>query len=389
MKKSDNDDHQIWAQTAVLAGLTALFTLLMNRLFVRYGPGEMLPKRQPGTTPVAPWEKPKPEEKARAEPVRRTLDQATAQVDSPEKADRVAEKLEELAGSATTGDVEQTGTPEKPGSVSEKVEESSQRIKQAAENAPPEEKAAEGIAQVAKEITASPGRERDVLSEATQETLNPEQQGAPDTAHPIQREYMHQAVLKRMKPWDAVDARLFLAVNHLPHNRWLNGFFYFVTFTFTGGLGWYVVITALANLVDPRKGIRTVRHVIVPLSVATTLVEYPIKTFFRRRRPFIQFLQAIVIGHKPGSWSFPSGHSAAAFAGAWLISRDFPGQRPLLYSLAVLVAFSRIYLGDHYPGDVALGSLSGMAIAEMIRRGQRSLVRGVGKDIAWLDWREP
>ena len=142
-----------------------------------------------------------------------------------------------------------------------------------------------------------------------------------------QREYLRQAVLKRMKPLDALDAELFLAVNHLPHNRWLNGFFRFFTLTFSAGLGWYVMM-ALAILVDPRRGIRVVRHTILPLSVASILVEYPIKAFFRRSRPFIDFIQAIVIGKKPGSWSFPSGHSASAFAGAWLLSRDFPGQRP-------------------------------------------------------------
>ena len=127
---------------------------------------------------LRPGEKPKPEEEAKAEPLRRTVDEATAQVDSPEKASRVAKRFEESAGSATTGEIEQARQPEKPGKVSEKVAESSRRIEQAARSAPPGEKAANGIAQAAKEIIASPGRERVALAEATQETLNPEQQGA-------------------------------------------------------------------------------------------------------------------------------------------------------------------------------------------------------------------
>jgi undecaprenyl-diphosphatase len=352
----------------------------MNKRFGRYKPTEPLPKHQFGDTPSAPWEKPKQEEKAEAEPVRLALDQATAQVDSPEKASRVAKRLEELAGSATTGEVEQAKQPEKPGKVSDKVADSSQRIEQAVKSALPEEKTANGIAQAAKEITASPGRERAALAEATQETLNPEQQGASGGAHPKQREYLRQAVLKRMKPLDALDAELFLAVNHLPHNRWLNGFFRFFTLIFSAGLGWYILM-AIAILVNPRKGIRVVRHIILPLSVTSILVEYPIKAFFRRRRPFIDFIQAIVIGKKPGSWSFPSGHSALAFAGAWLLSRDFPGLRPFFFLLAALVAFSRIYLGDHYPGDVVSGALSGMAIAEIVRRVQRAVVRVAGSDI--------
>src|SRR5512141_1202555 len=321
--KAATDGRQIWFECAVLAGVSALLAVLMNKRFARYRPIEPLPKDQPGDTPAVPLEKPTPEEKAKAEPVRRTLDQATAQVDSPEKANRIAVRLEELAGSATTGDIEQARQPEQPAKVSDKVTASSQRIEQATKSAPPGEKAANGIAQAAKEITASPGRERDALAEATQETLNPEQQGAPGAAHPKQREYLRQAVLKRMKPMDALDAEIFLAINHLPHNRWLNGFFRFFTLIFTGGLGWYLIIV-LAIVFDPNKGTRAVRPAVLPLSAASSLVEFPVKAFFHRSRPFIAFIQAIVIGKKPGSWSFPSGHSASSFAGAWLLSRDFP-----------------------------------------------------------------
>jgi len=111
-----------------------------------------------------------------------------------------------------------------------------------------------------------------------------------------------------------------------------------------------------------------VRASAVPLTIATALVEFPIKRFFRRRRPFIDIVRAIVVGKKPGTWSFPSGHSASAFAGAWLLRQHFPGLTPLLYLLAGLVGFSRIYLGDHYPGDVLSGSLLGHLFALVFGR---------------------
>jgi undecaprenyl-diphosphatase len=365
--------RRVWLECAVLAGLSALMAALMSVLFGRYRPLEPILKNQPGDAPSAAWEKPKPEEKAKAEPLRRALDQATAQVDSPEKANQVADRLEKLVGSATTREIEQSRQPETPSKVSEKVAESSQRIEQAAKSAPPGEKAADGIAQAAKEITTSPGREKEVLAEVTQETLNPGQEGAPGEGHPKQREYLRQAVLKRMKPLDVLDAEIFLAINHLPHNRWFNWFFRFITLIFTGGLGWYLIMV-LFILFDPRKGTRLVRHTVLPLSAASSLVEFPIKTFFHRSRPFIAFIQAIVIGKKPGSWSFPSGHSASSFAGAWLLSHEYPRQSPVFFMLAALVGFSRIYLGDHYPGDVLSGALSGMALAEGVQRMQAVVI---------------
>ena len=378
--KTASAEQRIWVECAILTGVSALFAILMNKMFARHKPAEPLPKDQSGDILAVTLEMPTPEEKAKAEPARRALDQATARVDSPEKADRVAEKLEELAGSATTGEVEQARQTAMSARVSDKVAEKSQRIEQAVNSALPDEKAARGIAQATKEIATSPGRERAALAKATQETLNPDQDGAPGAAHPKQREYLRQAVLKRMKPFDALDAGIFLTVNHLPHNRWLNGLFSFFTITFKAGLAWYVIMT-LTALVDPRRGIQAMRNNILPLSVASTVVEYPIKAFFRRRRPFIDFVQATVIGKKSGSWSFPSGHSASAFAGAWLLSRDFPRLRPLFFLLAVLVGFSRIYLGDHYPGDVLSGAVSGMALAESVQRVQQVVMRAADRNI--------
>jgi undecaprenyl-diphosphatase len=60
-------------------------------------------------------------------------------------------------------------------------------------------------------------------------------------------------------------------------------------------------------------------------------------------------------------------HSPGTFGGAWLLSRKFPRFGILRYMIAGMVAFSRIYLGDHYPGDVASGSALGMLFAMFFR----------------------
>lgn len=318
------------------------------------------PEQTLGDTPVAPWNMPTPEEKAEAKPVRRALREALAEVDSQEKADAVVRKLATATAGQTAADMVQTQSP--PATSTE----AAQQVKTASQAAPEGEKASNVLAETARAIATTEGRDNEVIAEATQEVLNPEQQGAPTVAGQEQREYLRRAVLKHLKPLDALDASLFLKVNHLPHTHLLNGLFYTITLIFTGGMAWYAMMGA-ATLRNRPAGWRLIREAALPLALATWLVEYPIKWYFRRRRPFITVIQAIVIGKKPNSWSFPSGHSATAFAGAWLLSRVWPKQRGWLYTIAGLVAFSRMYLGDHYPGDVVSGSILGTLFAMFFR----------------------
>jgi undecaprenyl-diphosphatase len=319
------------------------------------------PEQKLGDTPVPPWEMSTPEEKKDARPVKRALKEAVGKIDSQEKADEVIENLETAAAGKTAADVQKSQAPVQTSA------KAAQKVQMAAESASDTEQTKKVIETTAKVLAAADKRPKEAVSEAVQEVITPEQQGAaPTVKTEREREYLQNAVLKRLKPLDALDARIFLAINHLPHTRLLNGFFYSLTLAFQAIIPWYGEM-GLAILRRRKSTSKIIRDNIVPLLITSMLVELVIKPYFRRRRPFITIIQAIVIGKKPGSWSFPSGHAAGAFAGAWLLNQRSPKWRLPRYITATLVDFSRVYLGDHYPGDVLSGSLFGLVFAMFFR----------------------
>ncbi|HEY3969843.1 MAG TPA: phosphatase PAP2 family protein [Solirubrobacteraceae bacterium] len=90
-----------------------------------------------------------------------------------------------------------------------------------------------------------------------------------------------------------------------------------------------------------------------------------LKLLVRRVRPQLPGLPPLT--STPTRFSFPSAHSSTSFAGALAYSRAGLPAAPL-YTLAVGLALSRLYLGVHYPSDVLAGALLGLAIAEMCTR---------------------
>ncbi|HPG38622.1 MAG TPA: phosphatase PAP2 family protein [bacterium] len=96
------------------------------------------------------------------------------------------------------------------------------------------------------------------------------------------------------------------------------------------------------------------------IEIATHVV---VKKMTRRPRPFERISGIRSLIAPPDKFSFPSGHTAAAFLMATLFSFYFPIITVPVFLLAATIGFSRVYNGVHFPSDVLIGMLLGIISA--------------------------
>lgn len=101
------------------------------------------------------------------------------------------------------------------------------------------------------------------------------------------------------------------------------------------------------------------------LGVESALINGPVKSLFRRSRPATAERPPHNL-RQPRTTSFPSGHASAAMIAATMLSRR--GNPALWYSLAAVVAASRIHVRIHHASDVAAGALAGLLLGRAARR---------------------
>ncbi|MCX4525924.1 MULTISPECIES: bifunctional phosphatase PAP2/diacylglycerol kinase family protein [unclassified Streptomyces] len=105
------------------------------------------------------------------------------------------------------------------------------------------------------------------------------------------------------------------------------------------------------------------------LALASATVNTVGKWSVRRPRPLLVGVPAVrQLATQPQTTSFPSGHSASAFAFATGLALRSPGWGAVVAPVAASVAFSRVYTGVHYPSDVAAGAALGAAAGFVVNR---------------------
>lgn len=126
-----------------------------------------------------------------------------------------------------------------------------------------------------------------------------------------------------------------------------------------------LVVFAAASLIVGRKSkiTKLAANIFCSIVIAEFIVGI-IKIFVGRARPPVAGFDFLSMD---GAWhSFPSGHTAAAFAMLISIGLIYPKTKPFVWTLAVIAAISRVSVAAHWPSDVVFAAFIGMASADAV-----------------------
>ena len=130
------------------------------------------------------------------------------------------------------------------------------------------------------------------------------------------------------------------------------------------GLIW-LMLGALRGLRSEHEWRAAVR-VGAGVGIESAIVNLGIKSLFRRKRPAWELERPLHL-RRPRTSSFPSGHATSAFTAAGLLS-DQDRLKPVYYTIALVVAWSRVYVKIHHASDVVAGIVVGIGLGKLGRR---------------------
>ncbi|MFP4547195.1 MAG: phosphatase PAP2 family protein [Fidelibacterota bacterium] len=171
---------------------------------------------------------------------------------------------------------------------------------------------------------------------------------------------------------NTIDTKLFLFLNGL-NTSFLDPIMWFIT----KKESWYPMYLIIIGFIIYRykkRSLIIIPAIVILIALADQISVKLFKEVFERLRPSrvdeLKDVIHLLHGKRGGKYGFVSSHAANSFAAATFLALLFKN-KIVTYSLmawAVIISYSRIYAGVHYPGDVICGALLGIVIGFLITR---------------------
>jgi len=187
-----------------------------------------------------------------------------------------------------------------------------------------------------------------------------------------------------------LDHKILLWIHKNLSNSILDVFMPFIT----NEDNWIIPITILVIVLcifAEKKGKIAIIILLITLGLTDSICAQFIKPFIERIRPSHLDLEGLnLLVKKGGKWSMPSNHAANMFAFATTLSFFYKRYKTFLFILASLIAFSRVYVGVHFPGDIFFGALIGYIISwSLLTTWNNIRIKELIKGKSWVWYETP
>lgn len=148
--------------------------------------------------------------------------------------------------------------------------------------------------------------------------------------------------------------------NNFPYNIVFDTIFSF--FSLVGGsfIIW-IFILLLLIIFEEKRDKKFILYFLFTIGTAFIASNYVLKNIFQRARPIVE-----MINNCPKDYSFPSVHATTAFAAATILSYFDKKRSFFYYAIALIISYSRVYLGCHYFLDILGGSVIGYLLTKLL-----------------------
>jgi len=158
-----------------------------------------------------------------------------------------------------------------------------------------------------------------------------------------------------------LDKELFYFINHTLSNPIFDKIFPYLTDVKHWYLV-YIIFWLILIIKGGRLGRITAMMSLFLITASDQISSFLLKDWIARIRPCNVLPEVNILVFCSGSYSMPSSHAVNNFAAAVFLSKLFPKYKIPFYTIAVLMAFSRPYVGVHYPADIIVGAVVGAVI---------------------------